>query len=73
MIRSTALGARKSDCTTARLLARLLTGGREECVEGMVVFSFKGGFWGAAAARVEARARTRDEARMMKKVVWKSD
>ena len=68
-MRSTALGARKSDWTTARLLARLLTGGREEFVPGGVEFSLRGGFWGAAAARVETRVRRRDEACMMKRVM----
>lgn len=70
-MRSTALGARKSDWTAARLLARSFTAGREEFMPGGVVFALRGGFWGAAAARVDTKARRRVEACMMKRVAWK--
>lgn len=65
-MRSAALGARRSDLITSRLLARPLTGSRVELVEEAAVSSR-----GTAAAKVATRGRRRDEECMMKRMMWK--
>ena len=65
-MRSAALGARRSDLITSRLLARPLTGSRVELVEEAAVSSR-----GAATAKVATRGRRRDEECMMKRMMWK--